>query len=148
MQFNISKIMKMLPHSYPFLLVDKVIECDPSVSVKAIKNVTFNEPFFIGHFPGHPIMPGVLIIESLAQAAAICVLSKENQDTMKDTIVYFMSIESAKFRKPVIPGDTLVLQANVKNARLTACKFECIAYVGEEKVAEATILAMLKNTKI
>jgi len=77
MQFNISDIIKTLPHSYPFLLVDRVIECDPGKSIKAIKNVTFNEPFFIGHFPGHPIMPGVLIIESLAQASAICVLGKE-----------------------------------------------------------------------
>ncbi|MBR9983493.1 MAG: 3-hydroxyacyl-ACP dehydratase FabZ [Wolbachia endosymbiont of Homalodisca vitripennis] len=142
MQCNINDIIKILPHSYPFLLVDRVIECDPGMSIKAIKNVTFNESFFIGHFPGHPIMPGVLIIESLAQASAICVLGKE---TIENKIVYFMSIENAKFRKPVTPGDTLILQANVKNARLSACKFKCIAYVGEEKVAEATILAMLQN---
>uniref|UniRef100_A0A3B0JCU0 3-hydroxyacyl-[acyl-carrier-protein] dehydratase FabZ n=1 Tax=Wolbachia endosymbiont of Aleurodicus dispersus TaxID=1288877 RepID=A0A3B0JCU0_9RICK len=142
MQYNINDIIKILPHSYPFLLVDRVIECEPGKSIKAIKNVTFNEPFFIGHFPGHPIMPGVLIIESLAQASAICVFGKE---TIENKIVYFMSIENAKFRKPVTPGDTLILQANVKNARLSACKFECIAYVGEEKVAEATILAMLQN---
>ncbi|WP_168464379.1 3-hydroxyacyl-ACP dehydratase FabZ [Wolbachia endosymbiont of Ctenocephalides felis wCfeT] len=145
MQFGINDIIKILPHSYPFLLVDRVIEYDPGKSIKAIKNVTFNEPFFSGHFPGHPIMPGVLIIESLAQASAICVLGQESQDAMKDRVVYFMSIENAKFRKPVIPGDTLVLQSNIKNARLSACKFECIAYVNEEKVAEATILAMLQK---
>ncbi|MCA4774108.1 3-hydroxyacyl-ACP dehydratase FabZ [Wolbachia endosymbiont of Mansonella perstans] len=145
MPFNISDIIKVLPHSYPFLLVDRVIECDPGRSIKAIKNVTFNEPFFIGHFPGHPIMPGVLIIESLAQTSAICVLGKESQSTMENKVVYFISIESAKFRKPVTPGDTLVLQSNIKNARLGACKFECVAYVDKEKVAEATILAMLQN---
>lgn len=147
MQLNISDIIKILPHSYPFLLVDRVIECDPGKSIKAIKNVTFNEPFFIGHFPGHPVMPGVLIIEALAQASAICVLSGETQDTIENKVVYFMSIENAKFRKPVTPGDTLILQSNIKSARLSACKFECIAYVGEEKVAEATILATVRNTK-
>ncbi|RDD35118.1 (3R)-hydroxymyristoyl-[acyl-carrier-protein] dehydratase [Wolbachia endosymbiont of Cylisticus convexus] len=142
MQFNISDIMKILPHSYPFLLVDRVIECDHGKSIKAIKNVTFNEPFFIGHFPDHPIMPGVLIIESLAQASAICVLGKK---TIENKVVYFMSIENAKFRRPVIPGDTLILQSSIKNARLGACKFECVAYVGEEKAAEATILARLQD---
>jgi len=147
MQLNISDIIRILPHSYPFLLVDRVIECDPGKSIKAIKNVTFNEPFFTGHFPNHPVMPGVLIVEALAQASAICVLSKENQDTIKNKVVYFMSIENAKFRKPVTPGDTLILQSKVKNARLGACKLECIAYVGEEKVAEATILAMLNDIK-
>lgn len=147
MQLNIGDIIKILPHSYPFLLVDKVTECDPGKSIKAVKNVTFNEPFFIGHFPGHPVMPGVLIIESLAQAAAVCILSKESSDVLKNTVVYFMSIEGAKFRKPVTPGDTLILQVSVKSARLKACKFECAAYVGEEKVAEATILAMLQSTK-
>ncbi|WP_264337933.1 3-hydroxyacyl-ACP dehydratase FabZ [Wolbachia endosymbiont (group A) of Cheilosia soror] len=142
MQFNISDIIKILPHSYPFLLVDRVIECDPSKSIKAIKNVTFNEPFFIGHFPGHPIMPGVLIIESLAQASAICVLGKE---TIENKVVYLRSIENAKFRKLVTPGDTLILQANIQSVCLGVHKFRCIASVSEEKVAEATISAVLQN---
>jgi 3-hydroxyacyl-[acyl-carrier-protein] dehydratase len=141
MQLNISEIIKILPHSYPFLLVDRVIECDPGKSIKAIKNVTFNEPFFPGHFPGNPIMPGVLIIEALAQASAICALSKENQNTIKNKVIYFMSIQNAKFRKPVTPGDTLILQSSIKGMRLGVYQFECIAYVDEEKVAEATILA-------
>ncbi|MDN5248243.1 MAG: 3-hydroxyacyl-ACP dehydratase FabZ [Wolbachia endosymbiont of Tyrophagus putrescentiae] len=140
MQFNIREIIKVLPHSYPFLLVDRVLECDPGKSIKAMKNVTYNEPFFTGHFPGHPVMPGVLIIESLAQAAAVCVLSNNKENS----IAYLTSVENAKFRKQVIPGDTLVLQVSVKNARLKACKFECVAYVDEEKVAEATILAMFE----
>ncbi|WP_250296570.1 3-hydroxyacyl-ACP dehydratase FabZ [Wolbachia endosymbiont of Oedothorax gibbosus] len=142
MQFNISDIIKILPHSYPFLLVDRVIECDHGKSIKAIKNVTFNEPFFIGHFPGHPIMPGVLIIESLAQASAICVLGKE---TIENKVVYLRSIENAKFRKLVTPGDTLILQANIQSVCLGVHKFRCIASVGEEKVAEATISAVLQN---
>ncbi len=142
MQFNISDIIKILPHSYPFLLVDRVIECDPGKSIKAIKNVTFNEPFFIGHFPGHPIMPGVLIIESLAQASAICVLGKE---TIENKVVYLRSIENAKFRKLVTPGDTLILQANIQSVCLGVHKFRCIASVGEEKVAEETISAVLQN---
>ncbi|WP_264339533.1 3-hydroxyacyl-ACP dehydratase FabZ [Wolbachia endosymbiont (group A) of Cydia splendana] len=142
MQFNISDIIKILPHSYPFLLVDRVIECDPGKSIKAIKNVTFNEPFFIGHFPGHPIMPGVLIIESLAQASAICVLGKE---TIENKVVYLRSIENAKFRKLVTPGDTLILQANIQSVCLGVHKFRCIASVSEEKVAEATISAVLQS---
>ncbi|BFD47912.1 MULTISPECIES: 3-hydroxyacyl-ACP dehydratase FabZ [unclassified Wolbachia] len=142
MQFNISDIIKILPHSYPFLLVDRVIECDPGKSIKAIKNVTFNEPFFIGHFPGHPIMPGVLIIESLAQASAICVLGKE---TIENKVVYLRSIENAKFRKLVTPGDTLILQATIQSVCLGVHKFRCIASVSEEKVAEATISAVLQN---
>ncbi|OEY86781.1 3-hydroxyacyl-[acyl-carrier-protein] dehydratase FabZ [Wolbachia pipientis] len=141
MQIGINDIIKILPHSYPFLLVDKVLDCDYGRRIRAIKNVTFNEPFFIGHFPNHPIMPGVLIIESLAQAAALCMSG--NVD--KNVIPYLVSIESAKFRKPVVPGDTLLLQVNIQKARLKTCKFECIAYVNEEKVAEATILAMLQT---
>ncbi|WP_253300170.1 3-hydroxyacyl-ACP dehydratase FabZ [Wolbachia endosymbiont of Chironomus riparius] len=141
MELNIIDIKKILPHSYPFLLIDRVIECDPGKSIKAIKNVTFNEPFFIGHFPNNPIMPGVLIVESLAQAAAVCVLSTEN--TIKE--FFLASIENAKFRQQVTPGDTLTLQVNVIRLRDTSCKFECFAYVDEVKVAEATILAMLQN---
>ncbi|MFL3876782.1 3-hydroxyacyl-ACP dehydratase FabZ [Wolbachia endosymbiont of Trichogramma kaykai] len=142
MQCNINDIIKILPHSYPFLLVDRVIECEPGKSIKAIKNVTFNEQFFIGHFPGHPIMPGVLIIESLAQASAICVLGKK---IVENKVVYFMSIENAKFRKPVTPGDTLILQSNFEGLRLGVYKFKCVASVEKEEVAGATILAKLQD---
>ncbi|QKX01509.1 3-hydroxyacyl-ACP dehydratase FabZ [Wolbachia endosymbiont of Cruorifilaria tuberocauda] len=145
MHLNISDIVKILPHSYPFLLVDRVIECNPGKDIRAVKNVTFNEPFFVGHFPGYPVMPGVLIIESLAQVSTICILCKGSQNIAKNKVVYFMSIERAKFRKPVAPGDTLILQAKVKSTRLGACKFECVAYVSEERVAEAIILAMLQS---
>ncbi|WFW29734.1 MAG: 3-hydroxyacyl-ACP dehydratase FabZ [Wolbachia endosymbiont of Menacanthus eurysternus] len=145
MQFNINNIIEIIPHSYPFLLVDKVIECNPGKNIKAIKNVTFNEPFFIGHFPKNPIMPGVLMIESMAQASAICILCKETKSTIENKVVYFASIKNASFRKPVIPGDTLILQSNVRHTRLRVCKFECVAHVNEEKVAETTILAKLQD---
>ncbi len=141
MQIGINDIIKILPHSYPLLLVDRVLDCDYGKSIKAIKNITFNEPFFIGHFPNHPIMPGVLIVEAFAQAAALCMYDQ----TKKDAIPYLVSIESAKFRKPVVPGDTLLLQVDVKNVRLKICKFECVACVSKERVAEATISAMLQT---
>ncbi len=140
--FNINEIIKLLPHSYPFLLIDRVIEYESCKSAKAIKNVTFNEYYFSGHFPDHPVMPGVLIIEAMAQTSAVCVLNQEDKK-----VVYFMSIENAKFRKPVIPGDTLVLHSQVINHRQNTCKFSCGAYVEDDLVAEATILAMIQNDK-
>ncbi|UWI83249.1 3-hydroxyacyl-ACP dehydratase FabZ [Wolbachia endosymbiont of Howardula sp.] len=148
MKLNINEIIKIIPHTYPFLLVDKVIECKPTKSIIALKNVTFNEQFFIGHFPGYPIMPGVLIIEALAQASAICMMNNQNHITSKEQVLYFMSIEKAKFRTPVIPGDSLVLQSNIINARLGAYKFECVAYVNNKKVTEAKIIAMLHNISL
>ncbi len=144
MQFNIKEIIEILPHSYPFLLIDRVIECEAHKNAKAIKNVTFNEHYFSGHFSGHPVMPGVLIIEAMAQTSAVCILSALNQ---KDKTVYLMSIENAKFRKPVTPGDTLILNSNVTNYRQNTCKFSCNAYVNDEKVAEAEILAMIQDLK-
>ncbi|AHX06182.1 beta-hydroxyacyl-(acyl-carrier-protein) dehydratase FabZ [Ehrlichia chaffeensis str. Liberty] len=132
----------MIPHSYPFLLIDRVTACTPNESVTAIKNVTFNEPFFIGHFPGNPIMPGVLIVEAMAQACIICTMS-----SMQNYSVYLMSIELAKFRKPVIPGDTLILTVNVVHKRKNTCKFECHAHVEGTLVAEAQILAMTKQNE-
>ncbi|CEI84744.1 3-hydroxyacyl-[acyl-carrier-protein] dehydratase FabZ [Ehrlichia minasensis] len=146
MQFNIQEIIKMIPHSYPFLLIDKVIACTPNESATAVKNVTFNEPFFIGHFPGNPIMPGVLIVEAMAQACMVCVIS-EAEENIHDYSVYFMSIELAKFRKPVIPGDTLIIEVNVIHRRKNTCKFQCHAQVDNILVAEAQILAMIKQNE-
>ncbi|KJV63441.1 MULTISPECIES: 3-hydroxyacyl-ACP dehydratase FabZ [Ehrlichia] len=145
MQFNIQEIIRMIPHSYPFLLIDKVTACTPNESVIAIKNVTFNEPFFIGHFPGNPIMPGVLIVEAMAQACIICVISDTQEHNMQNYSVYFMSIELAKFRKPVIPGDTLVFEVSVIHRRKNTCRFQCYAHVEDTLVAEAQILAMIKQ---
>ncbi|WDM85466.1 3-hydroxyacyl-ACP dehydratase FabZ [Ehrlichia sp. JZT12] len=147
MQFNIQQIIKMLPHSYPFLLIDKITACIPNESTTAIKNVTFNEPFFIGHFPGNPIMPGVLIVEAMAQTCIICVMGDVEKYSTKDYSVYFMSIELAKFRRPVIPGDTLTIEANVIHKRKNTCKFQCYAYVENTLAAETQILAMIKQNE-
>src|SRR5271155_2619888 len=108
MKFSIQEIMDFLPHRYPFLLIDRVVEFEPTKRLVAIKNVTVNEPFFQGHFPGHPVMPGVLIVESMAQTAAALVISTLGPE-IGIPIVYFMSIENAKFRRPVVPGDQLRL---------------------------------------
>ena len=141
---DLSAIMNMLPHRYPFLLVDRVVEFVPGESLTALKNVTFNENFFNGHFPGAPIMPGVLIVEALAQASALYV-GMENADAIENKLVYFMSIEQAKFRKPVTPGDSLYLQVTPVQQRRNVHKFSCAAYVGETKTTEAVITAMIAD---
>ena len=139
MNFEITDIMAMIPHRYPFLLIDKVIKCVPQEQVIAVKNVTINEPFFTGHFPGKPIMPGVLIIEAMAQACAICALAGE--EDFKCQPVYFTGIDKAKFRKPVVPGDTLHIEATFVRKKLSIWAFECIARREEKIVAEAYIQA-------
>ncbi|MFV9921395.1 MAG: 3-hydroxyacyl-ACP dehydratase FabZ [Anaplasma ovis] len=138
------QIIRMLPHSYPFLLVDRVLECIPGKSIVALKNVTFNEPFFVGHFRNNPVMPGVLIIESMAQSSMLCVVTNRKEDEADgNRSVYFMSIDGAKFRRMVVPGDTLTIKSAVIHMRGTTCKFQCHAYVGDELASEAQILAMM-----
>ena len=141
-QINIEKILKSLPHRYPLLLVDKVIEIIPNKKITAIKNVTFNEPHFLGHFPDHPIMPGVLIIEALAQAGALMVTCAENFRA-EDKLVYFMSIDGAKFRKPVVPGDVLELHVEAIQNRGNVWKLSAQAKVDGVKVSEALLSAMI-----
>ena len=145
MRLSYKQIMRILPHSYPFLLVDRVLDCSVGDSITAQKNVSFNEPFFSGHFPGNPVMPGVLIIEALAQASMLCVVGIDSADETATTAetVYFMSIDSAKFRKVVVPGDVLVLKSRVVHRRGKSCRFECKAYVEDELASEAEILAMI-----
>ncbi|WP_035018105.1 3-hydroxyacyl-ACP dehydratase FabZ [Anaplasma marginale] len=144
MALDHKQIMRMLPHSYPFLLVDRVLECIPGKSIVALKNVTFNEPFFVGHFRDNPVMPGVLIIESMAQSSMLCVVSdREGDEASGNRSVYFMSIDGAKFRRVVVPGDTLTIKSAVIHMRGTTCKFQCHAYVGDELASEAQILAMM-----
>ncbi|MCU7611272.1 3-hydroxyacyl-ACP dehydratase FabZ [Anaplasma capra] len=147
------QIMQMLPHSYPFLLVDRVVECIPGESIVALKNVTLNEPFFVGHFRDNPVMPGVLIIESMAQSSMLCIQSSVHttQDPEETEVtpeagrqVYFMSIDSAKFRRVVAPGDTLTIKSAVIHRRGTGCRFQCYAYVENELASEAQILAMIR----
>jgi 3-hydroxyacyl-[acyl-carrier-protein] dehydratase len=143
---GIEKILKSLPHRYPFLLVDKVIKLEPEKKIVAVKNVTFNEPHFLGHFPDHPIMPGVLIIEAMAQAGALMVTSAPNFNP-EDKLVYFMSIDGAKFRKPVIPGDVLELHVEATQNRGAVWKLSAIGMVDGQKVAEAQLAAMIVDKK-
>jgi len=138
---DIHKILTLLPHRYPFLMVDKIVGIDGDRRAIGLKNVTANEPHFLGHFPSAPVMPGVLIIEGMAQTAgAICARS---QGGGANTLVYFMTIDNAKFRKPVVPGDQLEYHVVQTKRRANIWKFDCVAKVGDTKVAEATVSAML-----
>jgi len=141
---NVVDIMKKLPHRYPFLLVDKIIAMEPNVSITGIKNVTINEPFFQGHFPGQPIMPGVLIIEAMAQVGGVLAFSTSTDAKS----VFFMSIEKARFRKPVVPGDQLKMELRVVQQRGNVWRLSGVAKVDDKVVAEADFTAMLTNKDI
>jgi beta-hydroxyacyl-ACP dehydratase FabZ len=138
---EIREIMDRIPHRYPFLLVDRVIELVPQQRIVAIKNVTMNEPFFQGHFPGAPVMPGVLVIEALAQAGAVLLLSDIPDRASK--LVYFTGIDQARFRRPIVPGDQIRLTMNVLKLRSRTCKMRGTAEVAGELVAEAEIMSAL-----
>ncbi|MCT4656054.1 MAG: 3-hydroxyacyl-ACP dehydratase FabZ [Cohaesibacter sp.] len=139
---DIMRVMELLPHRYPFLMIDKIVEMDGDQSCIGIKNVTINEPHFMGHFPQQPVMPGVLIIEAMAQTAgALCVNSRKELGQPK--VVYFMTIDKAKFRKPVVPGDIVHIHVNKVRNRANIWKFACEAKVDGAKVAEAEVSAML-----
>ncbi len=133
---DVNEIQKILPHRPPFLLIDRIIDTDNKTFVEAIKNVTINEPFFVGHFPGAPIMPGVLIIEAAAQAAAIVVM--ENPES-KGKIPFFMSIDKVKFRKPVVPGDQLKFRIDVLRLRASSGRASAVVKVNDDVVAEAVL---------
>lgn len=139
---DIERIMQMIPHRYPFLLVDKVINIVKDESAVGIKNVTVNEPFFVGHFPTKPIMPGVLIIESMAQTSALLVVETLGKAT-EGKLVYFMSVDEARFRKPVLPGDVLEIHVQKIKSRGNVWKFICEAHTANGKAAEAIISAMI-----
>jgi 3-hydroxyacyl-[acyl-carrier-protein] dehydratase len=142
---DIKEIQKLLPHRYPFLLVDRIIDIEPGIKAVGIKNVTINEEFFQGHFPGHPIMPGVLIIEALAQVAGVLAFRSGISEAKS---VYFMSIDKAKFRKPVVPGDQLRLEISILQQRGNVWKFSGNAVVEEKVVAEAEFTAMVTDREI
>jgi 3-hydroxyacyl-[acyl-carrier-protein] dehydratase len=146
-RLNIDEIVRLLPHRYPFLLVDRVIECIPGKSIRALKNVTYNEPFFPGHFPGRPLMPGVMIIEALAQAAGILAFVSSGVTPNHDTKFYFVGIDKARFRKPVEPGDQLVLTAQLERALKGIWKFSTTALVGETEVAHAEMMVAPETGK-
>ncbi|WP_407944323.1 3-hydroxyacyl-ACP dehydratase FabZ [Maridesulfovibrio sp.] len=139
---DIKKIMGMLPHRYPFLLVDRVEEITPGESIRAYKNVTMNEPFFQGHFPGLPVMPGVLIVEALAQAGGIIVLSTDEIDT-EDKVFLFTGINKVKFRRPVVPGDKLVLEISDVKRKMHIWKMKCVATVDGEVAAQGEVSAAI-----
>lgn len=139
---DINQILKLLPHRFPFLLVDRVLELEPRQSIKALKNVTMNEPQFMGHFPEFPVMPGVLILEALAQTAALLTFSEEKQD---DSIYYFAGIDGARFKKPVLPGDQLILNAKVERYMRGIWKFKVFATVNEDTVCEAELMCTVRK---
>ena len=143
---EIKEIMSILPHAYPFLLVDRIIEIESGKRIVGLKNVTFNEPFFPGHFPGRPIMPGVLIVEAMAQTAGILVFNSLPREHFK-TPVYFLGIDNVRFRKPVIPGDQLRLELEITKHRQSIWGFKGNALVEGNLVAEAELLAMLGDEK-
>lgn len=141
---EIQRIMRDIPHRYPFLLLDRVVDLVPNQSAVGIKNVSVNEPFFAGHFPNHPVMPGVLIIESMAQTAAVLVVETLGPEAA-GKVVYFMSIEGAKFRRPVTPGDQLRIHVTKERNRGAVWKFNAVARVDGASVAEATYAAMIMD---
>ena len=144
---DIHQILEHLPHRYPFVLVDRVLELEPSKKIKAIKNVSINEPFFPGHFPHHPVMPGVLIVEALAQAAAILSFKTGNFMPSDDSVYYFAGIDKARFKKPVSPGDQLILEVSIDRILKGIWKYNCSASVDGKLVAEADIMCILKDIK-
>jgi 3-hydroxyacyl-[acyl-carrier-protein] dehydratase len=143
---GIGEIFDLLPHRYPFLLVDRVIAYEPGQSIVALKNVTINEPFFQGHFPGAPVMPGMLILEALAQAGGLLV-SKSLDGPLGDRIFMFTGVEKAKFRRPVVPGDQLTLRCFDLKRRMALCRMRAEAHVGDVLVAEAELSAAVADKK-
>ena len=146
MSMDIKEICDVIPHRYPMLLVDRIEELVEGERIVALKNVTMNEPFFQGHFPGNPVMPGVLIVESMAQAAGVLAVKSESEG--KKLTTYFMSIDKTKFRKPVFPGDQLRLEINVLQRRRQVWKVEGKAYVEDNLVAETQFTAMLSDKEL
>ena len=142
---DIREIMRVLPHRAPFLLVDRVIALDPGKSITAIKNVTYNEPFFPGHFPQLPTMPGVLLLEALAQASGILAVLRENKFADSGAVLYFAGVDEARFRRPVVPGDTLILKSELIAQKRDMWKFATRALVGEELACEAQLLCVLRE---
>ena len=138
--FDIQKIMNLLPHRYPFIMIDRILELVPGEKVVALKNVTINEPFFQGHFPGSPIMPGVLMIEAMGQAGAV-LAAESLPEEEQGSLIYFMGMNNVKFRKPVVPGDQIIFEIKFLKQRAKVFKMSGIAFVDEKRVAEAELMA-------
>ncbi len=144
---DIHRILKRLPHRYPFLLVDRVLELEKNVRIKALKNVTINEPFFGGHFPARPVMPGVLILEALAQAAALLSFESMGTDSADDSVVYFVGIDGARFKRPVEPGDQLILEATIERVKSGIYKYKTRASVDGETAVEAELMCTMRKIR-
>lgn len=142
---DIHKILTLLPHRYPILLVDRVLEIDKGKSIKAIKNVTINEPYFTGHFPHRPVMPGVLMLEALAQAAALLAFDAVDRAPDANTVYYFAGIDGARFKRPVEPGDQLTLYVTMLRMKAGVFKFQAKAMVGDELAVEADLTCAMRN---
>src|SRR5262245_53816584 len=142
---EIREILQYLPHRYPFLLIDRVLELEPGKRIAAIKNVAINEPFFQGHFPDNPILPGVMILEAMAQAAAILSYKTFNRESPENLLYYFVGIDKARFKKPVIPGDQLRLDVTMTRSVRGIGKFAAVARVGEIIVTEAELMCTIKE---
>ena len=142
---DIHQILEKLPHRYPFLLVDRVLEVEVGKRIKALKNVSINEPFFMGHFPHRPVMPGVLMLEALAQAAALLSFADRNLQSDKNTVIYFVGIDGARFKRPVEPGDQLLLEVDVDRAKGGIHKFNARGRVGEELACEAQLMCTMRS---
>jgi 3-hydroxyacyl-[acyl-carrier-protein] dehydratase len=142
---DIHQILKQLPHRYPILLVDRVIDLQLGKSIRAIKNVTINEPFFTGHFPHRPVMPGVLMLEAMAQAAALLSFATQGVTPDDKTVYYFAGIDGARFKRPVEPGDQLVMDVTLERAKAGIYKFKGITRVGEEVACEAELMCTMRT---
>jgi 3-hydroxyacyl-[acyl-carrier-protein] dehydratase len=142
---DIHKILQKLPHRYPILLVDRVVEFEKDVRIKALKNVTINEPFFMGHFPSRPVMPGVLMLEALAQASALLSFESAGIEPGEDTVVYFVGIDGARFKRPVEPGDQLILESTIERARAGIVKYRTRASVDGETAVEAELMCTMRK---
>ncbi len=144
MDFDIQRILSILPHRHPFIMIDRVTDLEPRKSATAIKCVTYNEPFFPGHFPGHPVFPGVMILEAMAQLSGVLAYASEPFDASKK-VLYFLGIDKAKFRKPVVPGDRMEITVTVLQHRANIWKTEATAMVGDVVVATAELLAAITD---
>ncbi|MDX9717279.1 MAG: 3-hydroxyacyl-ACP dehydratase FabZ [Thauera sp.] len=142
---DIKEILQYLPHRYPFLLVDRVLDIEPGVRARALKNVTMNEPFFPGHFPHHPVMPGVLIIEAMAQAAALLSFKSSGVKPDENSVVYFAGIDHARFKRPVVPGDQLIFEVEITQSKRNIYKYKARATVDGELAAEAELMCAIKT---
>lgn len=142
---DIHQIIAKLPHRYPFLLVDRVLEMEKGVSITGLKNVSINEPFFPGHFPHRPVMPGVLMLEALAQVSALLAFETMGAEVDPDVVVYFVGIDGARFKRPVEPGDQLILRSKLERNKAGIYKFNCTAHVGEELAVQADLMCTMRK---